>query len=168
MPAACTRPVRTTKMASMLMLIGFAAAANAECALSNPAAIARPCTRDFSAQPFHINRPNSEARPSNDTRRDDSRWEAARVLGAASVASQSAGEHQSAVARSMSELRWADSSDWIRNPPPWLQEIKDSRRRRAPVPVVHLWQSQQTQTLIALGVSHRGQPGVFISRKLPY
>src|ERR1700722_1898851 len=168
MPAACTGLLPTTRMALVLVLTGFAAAANAECALGNPAASSRTCTRDFSPQPFHVNRPNSEARPSNDTRRDDSRWEAARVLGAASVASQSAGEHESAVARSMSELRWTDSSDWIRNPPPWLHEIKDSRRRRAPVPVVHLWQSQQTQTLIALGVSHRGQPGVFISRKLPY
>jgi hypothetical protein len=168
MPVACTRPVPTIRMALVLMLMGFAAAANAECALSSPAAGSRPCTRDFSQQPFHVNRPTGEPRAPNDTRRDDSRWETARVLGAASVAGQSAGEHESAVARSMSELRWADSSDWIRNPPPWLQEIKDSRRRRAPVPVVHLWQSQQTQTLIALGISHRGQPGVFISRKLPY
>jgi hypothetical protein len=169
MPAECTRLVPTTRMALVLMLTGFAAAAaNAECALSNPAAGSRACTRDFSPQSFHVNRPNGEPRASSDTRRDDNRWETARVLGAATVAGQGASEHESAVSRSMSELRWADSSDWIRNPPPWLQEIKDSRRLRAPVPVVHLWQSQQTQTLIALGVSHRGQPGVFISRKLPY
>jgi hypothetical protein len=168
MPAACIRLVPTTRMALVLMLMGFAAAANAECALSISAPGLRPCTRDFSPPSFHVNRQNSEPRASNDTRRDDSRWETARVLGAATVAGQGSSEHESAVARSMSELRWADSSDWIRNPPPWLQEIKDSRRLRAPVPVVHLWQSQQTHTLIALGVSHRGQPGVFISRKLPY
>jgi hypothetical protein len=168
MPAACTRLVPATRMALVLMLMGFAAAANAECALSNPASSSRPCTRDISPQSFHLNRPNGEPRSPNDTRRDDNRWETARVLGAATVAGQGASEHESAVTRSMSELRWADSSDWIRNPPPWLQEIKDSRRLRAPVPVVHLWQSQQTHTWIALGVSHRGQPGVFISRKLPY
>ncbi len=168
MPAACTRLVPATRIALVLILLGFAAAANAECALSNPVASSRPCTRDLSLQSFHINRQNSEARAPNDTHRDDNRWETARVLGAATVAGQGASEHESAVARSMSELRWTDSSDWIRNPPPWLQEIKDSRRLRAPVPVVHLWQSQQTHTLIALGVSHRGQPGVFISRKLPY
>ncbi len=168
MAVACTRPVPTIRIALALTLMGFAAAANAECALSSPGASSRPCTRDFSLQSYHVNRPNGEPRASSDTRRDDNRWETARVLGAATVAGQGASEHESAVARSMSELRWSDSSDWIRNPPPWLQDIKDSRRRRAPVPVVHLWQSQQTQTLIALGVSHRGQPGLFISRKLPY
>jgi hypothetical protein len=168
MPAASTRLVPTTRMALVVMLMGFAGAANAECPLGNPAASSRPCAREFSPQSFHVSRPTGESRPSNDSRRDDNRWETARVLGAATVAGQGAGEPASAVARSMSELRWADSSDWIRNPPPWLQEIKDSRRLRAPVPVVHLWQSQQTQTLIALGISHRGQPGVFISRKLPY
>jgi len=90
------------------------------------------------------------------------------VLGAASVAGQGAIERESPVARSISELPWTDSSDWIRNPPEWLREIKESRRRRAPVPVVHLWRSQRTQTLVALGVNHRGQPGLFIARKLPY
>jgi hypothetical protein len=90
------------------------------------------------------------------------------VLGAASVVGQGAAEHDSPVAQSMSEMPWAESRNWIRNPPEWLQDIKDSRRRRAPVPVVHLWESQQTQTVVALGVSHRGQPGLFISRKLPY
>ncbi len=90
------------------------------------------------------------------------------MLGAASVVGQDAAEHDSPVARSMSELPWAESRNWIRNPPEWLQDIKDSRRRRAPVPVLHLWQSQQTQTVVALGLSHRGQPGLFISRKLPY
>jgi hypothetical protein len=152
-----------------LVLMTSAAAANAECTLNVAGSGARPsCMRDSPSQSYHLNRPNSEVRSSNDTRPNDSRWETARVLGAAAVVGQGATEHESPVARSMSELPWADSSNWIRNPPEWLQDIKDSRRRRAPVPVVHLWQSQQTQTLIALGVNHRGQPGVFISRKLPY
>jgi hypothetical protein len=68
----------------------------------------------------------------------------------------------------ISELPWADSSDWIHNPPSWLRDIVDSRRRRAPVPVVHLWRSQQTQTLLSLGVNRRGLPGLYISRLLPY
>jgi hypothetical protein len=157
------------KMVLALMLMTSVTVANAECPLSVAASAARPsCTHDFSPQSFHANRPNSEARSTNDTGRNDNRWETARVLGAASVVDQSAAEHESPVARSMSELPWADSSNWIRNPPEWLQDIKDSRRRRAPVPVLHLWQSRQTQTLVALGVSHRGQPGLFISRKLPY
>jgi hypothetical protein len=169
MRVACTRSGPTTKIALALMLMISAAVANAECALNVAAPGARPaCTRDLSSQPFHVNRPISDTRSTNDTGRNGNRWDTARVLGAASVVGQGATEHESAVARSMSELPWADSSNWIRNPPEWLQDIKDSRSRRAPVPVVHLWQSQQTKTLIALGVSHRGQPGLFISRKLPY
>lgn len=168
MPVACTTAVPTIRIVLALMLMGFAAGANAECAPSGPATSFKPCMRELSPQSFHVNRPLGDAHSSNDTGRDGGNWERARVLGAASVAAQGAIEHGSAVARSMSELRWVDSSDWIRNPPPWLQDIKDSRRLRAPVPVLHLWQSQQTHTLIALGVSHRGQPGVFISRKLPY
>jgi hypothetical protein len=124
--------------------------------------------RDAASQFFHVNRANSEAHTFNESRPNDNRWEAARVLGAASVVGQGAAGHDSPVAQSMSEMPWAESRNWIRNPPEWLQDIKDSRRRRAPVPVVHLWQSQQTQTVVALGVSHRGQPGLFISRKLPY
>jgi hypothetical protein len=162
-------PLPTTRFVLALMLMTCAAGANAECALSTVANTARSsCFRDLSPQPFHVNRPISELRSSTDSQRVDNRWETARVLGAASVAAQGATERESLVARSLSELPWADSNNWIRSPPEWLQEIKDSRRRRAPVPVVHLWQSQQTQTLVALGVSHRGQPGLFISRKLPY
>jgi hypothetical protein len=162
-------PVPTTRLALAVMLIASAAGANAECVLTTAAYGAKSsCSRDLSPPSFHVNRSNSEVRSSTDSHRDNNRWETARLLGAASVAAQGATEHGSAVARSLSELPWADSNNWIRSPPEWLQEIKDSRRRRAPMPVVHLWQSQQKQTLVALGVSHRGQPGLFISRKLPY
>jgi hypothetical protein len=164
-------PVPSTRIMLALMLVGMASAtaANAECVLSASAYTARStCLRDLVPQSAHVNRPNNEVRWSNDTRRNDNRWETARVLGAASVAGQSATEGDSPVARSINGLPWADSRDWIRNPPEWLREIKESRRRRAPVPLVHLWRSQQTQTLVALGVSHRGQPGLFIARKLPY
>jgi hypothetical protein len=162
-------PVPTTRFVSVLMLMSCAAGAHAECVLSAAANTARsPCVRDLSPLSFHANRPSGEVRSSTDSKQVDNRWETARVLGAARVAAQGAPERESPVARSLGELSWADSSNWIRNPPEWLQEIKESRSRRAPVPVVHLWQSQQTQTLVALGVSHRGQPGLFISRKLPY
>ena len=169
MPVLRTTPATATRSALALMLMVCAATANAQCAPGVAASGTRPsCTRDASAQLFHLNRANSEARISNESHPNDNRWEAARVLGAASVVGQGAAEHDSPVAQSMSEMPWAESRNWIRNPPEWLQDIKDSRRRRAPVPVVHLWQSQQTQTVVALGVSHRGQPGLFISRKLPY
>lgn len=68
----------------------------------------------------------------------------------------------------MTGLAWVDSSDWIHNPPAWLREVQDSRRRRAPVPLLHLWRSQGAQTSIALGVNRRGLPGVYFARKLPY
>ena len=168
MPVACTTAVPTIRIGLAVMLMGLAAGAKPECAASGPATSSKLCMRELSPQSFHANHPPGEAHSPSDTRRDGSNRESARLLGAAGVAGQGATEHESVVARSMSELRWVDSSDWIRNPPPWLQDIKDSRRLRAPVPVLHLWQSQQTHTLIALGVSHRGQPGVFISRKLPY
>jgi len=89
-------------------------------------------------------------------------------IGAASVAGRGVTERESAIARSISELPWVDSDDWIRNPPQWLSDIKESRRRRAPVPLLHLWRSQQMQTLVALGVNRRGQPGLYIARNLPY
>jgi hypothetical protein len=151
-----------------LMLMASAAGAKAECLPSVPAYNARSsCLRDFSPQLLHLNRAN-DARSASDSRLNDNRWETARVLGAASVAGQGATERESPVAQSMSELPWADSRDWIHNPPEWLREIKENRGLRTPVPVVHLWRSPQTQTLVALGVNHRGQPGLYISRKLPY
>jgi hypothetical protein len=169
MPVLRITPATATRSVLALMLMAFAATANAQCAPGVAASGVRPsCMRDAASQFFHANRANSEAHTFNETHPNDNRWEAARVLGAASVAGQGAAAHDSAVAQSMSEMPWAESRNWIRNPPEWLQDIKDSRRRRAPVPVVHLWQSQQTQTVVALGVSHRGQPGLFISRKLPY
>jgi hypothetical protein len=162
-------PVPRTRIMLALMLVGIASAtgANAECVLGVPAYNARSsCLRDFLPQASHVNRPNNEGR--SGTRLNDNRWQTARVLGAASVAGQDATERETPVARSINELPWADSNDWIRNPPEWLREIKESRRRKAPVPVVHLWRSQRTQTLLALGVNHRGQPGLYIARKLPY
>jgi hypothetical protein len=175
MPLPTTAPVATKRigLALMLMLMGVgmasASGATAECAFGVPSYNARSsCVRDLLPPSSHVHRPNNELRSSNDTRLNGYRWETARELGAASVVGQGATERESPVARSISELPWVDSNDWIRNPPEWLREIKESRRRRAPVPIVHLWRSQRTQTLVALGVSHRGQPGVFVARKLPY
>jgi hypothetical protein len=173
MPVPTTRPAATNKSVSaqvlLVMVMAYATGANAECAPSVTAYSARAaCLRDFLPQSFHVHHPNNEVRSSNDSRLNGNRWQTAQVLGAASVADQRATERESPVARSITELPWVDSSDWVRNPPEWLREIKESRRRRAPVPLLHLWRSQETQTLVALGVSHRGQPGLFIARKLPY
>ena len=165
----------STRIMLALVLMASTAAANAECVASAAAINPRSaCLHDISLPASHSNRPAGEVRTSNDVRAssdahiNDNRWEAARVLGAASVASQGGTERDSTVARSINELPWADSHDWIRNPPEWVRDIKDSRARRAPVPLLHLWRSQERQTLVALGVSHSGKPGVFIARKLPY
>jgi hypothetical protein len=149
--------------------MAVAAGAKAECTLTGPAANAKSsCLHDLAPPSAHVSRTTSENRTSIDVHASDNRWEAARVLGAASIAGQGTSEHESPVARSMDGLPWVDSRDWIHNPPEWIRDIKDSRARRAPVPLLHLWRSQQTQTLLALGVSHTGKPGLFIARNLPY
>ena len=79
-----------------------------------------------------------------------------------------ADEKSDATRLAISGLHWADSNDWIHNPPGWLREIEESRRLRAPMPVVHLWRSQRMQTLLCLGVNRRGLPGLYIARTLPY
>jgi hypothetical protein len=143
-------------MMSALMLMAFTAGANAECALNIPSYIARSsCIRDFKAV------------SANEIRLTDIRSEMARVLGAAGDSEPRATEPESTVARSFGELPWTDSHDWINNPPEWMRDIREDRRRGAPLPLMHLWRSQQTQTLIALGVSHRGVPGLYITRNLP-
>jgi hypothetical protein len=154
-----------TRIILALLLMASAAGAHAECTPSVAASNARSaCARDFSAQSPYLNRPNIKTGSSNaglmDTRSAVTRAPAA--AGQPRVA-----EFESPVAQSLRELPWAESRDWIHNPPEWLRDIKD-HRHGAPVPLLHLWQSEQTQTLIALGVNHRGQPGLFISRKLPY
>jgi len=162
-------PVPSTRIMLALMLVAFSAGAHAECALTGPAANAKSsCIHELAPPSLRVNRPPSETRTSIDGRANDNRWEAARVLGAASVAGQGSSERESPVTRSMDGLPWVDSHDWIHNPPEWVRDIKESRARRAPVPLVHLWRSQETQTLLALGVSHTGKPGLFITRKLPY
>jgi hypothetical protein len=153
----------------VLMLMASSAGAKAECALSGPAANTKSsCLRELEPPSPRVSRSPGEIRSSMAVRANDNRWESARVLGAASVAGQGSSEHESPVTRSMDGLPWVDSHDWIHNPPEWVRDIKDSRARRAPVPLLHLWRSQETQTLLALGVSHTGKPGLFIARKLPY
>jgi hypothetical protein len=159
----------STRIMFALMLMACAAGANAEC-IPNAASYntRASCIRDFSAQPLYVNRPDNKVRSVDDIRVTETRSEMSRVLGALGVSDPRATEFESPVARSVSELPWVDSSDWIRNPPEWLSDIKENRRRGAPVPLLHLWRSPRTETLIALGVSHRGIPGLYIARGVPY
>src|ERR1700684_407495 len=110
--------VSSTRIMLAVTLMAAAAGAEAECALTGPAAIARSsCLHDISPPSPRISRPTSEIRTSIDAHTSDNRWEAARVLGAASVAGKGTGEHESPVTRSMDGLPWVDSHDWIHNPP---------------------------------------------------
>jgi hypothetical protein len=151
-----------------LMLMASAAGAKAECVPNVLSYSARSsCIRDFSAPSFYVNRPNDKAKSANDIRLTDTRSELARALSAAGDPDPRATALESPVARSINELPWVDAGDWIHNPPAWMRDIKENRRRGAPVPLVDLWRSQRTQTLIGLGVSHRGLPGLYIVRRLP-
>jgi len=151
------------------MLMAFAAGANAECVPNAfPYSAKAYCIHDTSASSIYVNRPNNPAvKTANELRPPDGRSEMARVLAAGGLADPRATAAESQVARSITELPWADSHNWIQNPPEWVRDIKESRRRGAPVPLLHLWHSQETQTLLAVGVSRRGIPGLYISRKLP-
>jgi hypothetical protein len=149
--------VRSTRIMWALLLMASAAGANAQCIPGVSATNARSsCTREFSPQSAYANR---KLRLFNDI---------GQALGSGGLSHAPARDFQSPVARSMSELPWAESRDWIHNPPEWLRELKDDHHRGAPLPLLHLWQSQQSQTQLSLGVNHRGQPGLFISRKLPF
>jgi hypothetical protein len=64
----------------------------------------------------------------------------------------------------LNELHWADSHDWIHNPPEWAKAVKNYRKQG--VPIIHLMQSKETT--IALGVSNHGKPGLYFTRKLPF
>ena len=93
-------------------------------------------------------------------------WSAASTQSAANVAAEHPGEteYETPVARSLSEVRWADPHDWIHNPPTWINEVKNYKKQG--MPIIHLMQSKQT--VIALGVSNHGKPGLYFTRKLPF
>ena len=70
------------------------------------------------------------------------------------------------VQHSLSEVHWADARDWIHNPPEWLREAKNYKRQG--MPILHLMQSEDKNTLLAIGVSNHGKPGLYLTRKLPF
>jgi hypothetical protein len=73
-------------------------------------------------------------------------------------------EAQSPVSRSLSQLHFADSHDWIHNPPEILKEIRNYRHQG--VPIIHLVESRET--MVAIGVSNHGKPGLYFTRNLPF
>lgn len=94
-----------------------------------------------------------------------------RSLARAQSAARFANQQQNApiesrVQQSLSGVRWADSRDWIHNPPEWLKAARNYRRQG--MPIIHLLQSQDKNTLLALGVSNHGKPGLYLTQKLPF
>jgi hypothetical protein len=99
---------------------------------------------------------------------ESSRWSLARARSAEQIAD----EQQRTVAvgtpvqQSLSEVHWADARDWIHNPPEWVKAAKNYRRQG--MPIIHLMQSQDKSTLLALGISNHGKPGLYLTQKLPF
>jgi hypothetical protein len=94
------------------------------------------------------------------------RWSAVSAQSAASVATEYSRqtEYETPIERSLNELHWADSHDWIHNPPAWIKDAKNYRKQG--MPIIHLMESKQM--LIAFGISNHGKPGLYFNRKLPF
>jgi hypothetical protein len=99
-----------------------------------------------------------------------SRWTFVAGSSAAEVAARQdmTSESNTPVQRSFAELRWTDSRDWIHNPPDWVRTARDYRRRGMPMPIIHLMQSTDKNTLLAIGVGSHGKPGLYLTRNLPF
>jgi hypothetical protein len=80
------------------------------------------------------------------------------------VTASAATESESAVQRSLDQLHFADPHDWINNPPEILTEIKNYKHQG--MPIIHLMQSRDT--VVDIGVSSHGKPGLYFTRKLPF
>jgi hypothetical protein len=156
---------------ALSMLLMFAREACAECApaaaANHPSTASRileaACTRES------VSRTLSHSLNSTNTATVGSaRWSMASALSAASIVSQHGkdAELETPVQRSLSDVHWADSRDWINNPPEWVKAARNYKRQG--MPIVHLLQSQDKSTLVALGVSNHGKPGLYFMRKLPY
>jgi hypothetical protein len=156
--------------------LAFGSTVRAECAPNSPpnnklftvmASARSNCVR-ASARPFEArplpSRPVEATRPTVSAL-GANRWLAASAFSAANVAEHSQDtEYQSPVERSLSEVHWADSHDWVHNPPEWLKAAKHYRKQG--MPIIHLIQSKET--LVALGVNNHGKPGLYFTRKLPF
>jgi hypothetical protein len=73
-------------------------------------------------------------------------------------------EMASSVQRTLNDVPWADSHDWVHNPPELLKELKNYKHQG--MPIIHLVNS--AQTVVALGLSNHGKPGLYFTRKLPF
>jgi hypothetical protein len=160
---------------ALSMLLSFAREACAECEPAAAAAnhatgtsriLEAVCTRENVSRT--LGRSLNTANTLNTTTLGSARWSLVGALSAASVVSQHErdAELETPVQRSLNDVHWVDSRDWINNPPEWVKAARNYKRQG--MPIVHLLQSQDKSTLLALGVSNHGKPGLYFTRKLPY
>jgi len=164
----------TVSLVALSMLLLFAREACAECApaaaANHPTTASRileaACTRESVSRT--LSRSLNSTNTTNVGSVGSARWSMASALSAASIANQHGedAELETPVQRSLSDVRWADSRDWINNPPEWVKAARNYKRQG--MPIVHLLQSQDKSTLLALGVSNHGKPGLYFTRKLPF
>jgi hypothetical protein len=153
-------------LAAPLMFLALGEA-SAECPSS--ATLLKPCSRETIANSFSSFRSTGVARPQFSFAQGN-RWTLTAGSSAAEVAAREDmnSESNTPVQRSFAQLRWADSQDWIHNPPDWVQTARDYRRRGMPMPIIHLMQSTDKSTLLAIGVGSHGKPGLYLTRNLPF
>jgi hypothetical protein len=71
---------------------------------------------------------------------------------------------ESSVYKTLDDIPWADARDWVHNPPQILQELRNYKRQG--MPILHLVNT--SQTVVALGLSNHGKPGLYFTRRLPF
>jgi hypothetical protein len=157
------RALRALSITTMLFAVGEA---SAECLPL--VAISKSCSPENT-----LNTPRDTPRGVRPDRApmatlEGNRWTSAAARSAVAIATRQARDPESmtAVRRSLGELQWADAHDWIHNPPEWLAAAKNYRRQG--MPIIHLMQSADKNTLLALGVSNHGKPGIYLTQKLPF
>jgi hypothetical protein len=160
---------------ALTLLLSFGVHVSAQCPLntttSNHGSIGAhmleiSCSRESSSRINSLPRPPIEGHVEGHA--DPviaNRWSMAASVSAANVVSQAKeSDLESPVARSLGELRWTDSHDWINNPPEWVKAARNYKRQG--MPIIHLMQSKDT--LVALGVSNHGKPGLYFTRKVGF
>ena len=114
----------------------------------------------------HVSAPDRAPSIENHVDRSTNRWSMAAAVSAANVVNEHAKESEldSPVARLLGDVRWTVWRDWINNPPDWVKAAKNYKRQG--MPIIHLMQSKDT--LVALGISSHGKPGLYFTRKVGF
>jgi hypothetical protein len=163
-----------TMLLSVAAALSFALETKAECVSQGHNALTGPtvsianmkpsCARESSPQPYTATRAFESMRSVGMNHSVDV-YQWPRLFAGATSAGL---ELKSPAAQSLSGVQWADSHDWIHNPPAWIREAVDNARsyKKRGMPIVHLWTSEHA--VLAIGVNPHGNPGLYFSQKLPF